>query len=176
MKHRHMSVLLLGIILLYAALGAAQVRTMYVKVAEENLRIAPNGRKIGTILKGTEMTILQERDNWVQVQLTGWFWKPSLTAFKASDDSGEFHALHIMVKTREKAQEIKQKLEQGQDFSTLARQHSIAPSASIGGDLGYFDRGDFSQKIESVIVSLDVNKVSDIVETAHGYNIFKRIE
>ena len=176
MKRCHISVLVFGIMLLYAVTGAAQIRTMYVKVAEENIRIAPNGRKIGALLKGTQLTVLEERDNWVQVQLTGWFWKPSLTAFKASEKTGEFHALHIMVNTEERAREIKEELEQGADFSSLAQKYSKAPSAVIGGDLGYFNRGDFDAKIESVIVALDMNEVSDIIETAHGYNIFKRVE
>ncbi len=154
----------------------AQVRTLYVNVPQENLRNAPNGRKLGSLLEGTEMLVLLEKDNWVKVQITGWMWKPSLTTVKKSSAQGEFRALHIMVKTRAEAEEILKELAAGKDFSELAKAKSIAPSAAAGGDLGYFNRGDFNPVFEKAITSLKVNQVSGIIEAANGYNIFKRIK
>ena len=55
------------------------VRSFYVKVPEENLRSAPNSKKIGALIEGAETTILVEKDSWAKVQVTGWIWKPSLT-------------------------------------------------------------------------------------------------
>ena len=45
--------------------------TVYLNVPEENLRNAPNGRKIGALLENTEMVAIAENENWVQVFLVG---------------------------------------------------------------------------------------------------------
>jgi len=154
----------------------AQTRTMYVNIPQENLRNAPNGRKLGMLLEGTEMIVLYEKDNWVKVQVTGWMWKPSLTSIKKGTVAGEFRALHILVKTREEAEAILQELAAGKDFKELAKSRSISPSAPSGGDLGYFNKGDFSPVFENAITTLAVNETSPIIESANGYNIFKRIK
>ncbi len=149
---------------------------MYIKVPEENLRLAPSGKKIGSLLEGTEMTILQEQDNWVRVQITGWIWKESLTNVRPDALKGEYRALHILVKTRAEAEDILKQIKAGKDFAELAKSKSISPSASNGGDLGYFNKGDFPANIENAILKLQVNSVSDIVETKFGFNIFKRLK
>lgn len=154
----------------------AQARFIYVKAMEENLRSAPGGKKIGALLEGTELIYLEEKDNWVKVALTGWIWKASLSELKTGLVTGEFRALHILVKTRAEAEDILQQIRAGKDFSELAKTKSISPSATIGGDLGYFNKGDFDTKIEAAIANLKINQVSEIIETPQGFNIFKRIK
>jgi len=63
----------------------AQVKEsyLYVKVEKENLRDAPNGKKISEVLQSTEMKVLEEKNNWVKVQITGWIWKASTTPDKS---------------------------------------------------------------------------------------------
>jgi len=154
----------------------AQISKLYVNVPQENLRNAPNGRKLGSLLEGTEMLPLVEKDNWVKVQVTGWIWKPSLTNIKKSTAEGEYRALHILVKTRAEAEQVLKDLAAGKDFGELAKAVSTSPSAATGGDLGYFNKGDFSPVFENAISALQVNQVSGIVEAANGFNIFKRIK
>jgi len=149
---------------------------LYVKIPEENLRMAPNGKKIGTVLEGTKATVLVEKDNWVKVQVTGWIWKPSLTSSKPAAAVGEFRALHILVKTKAEAEEVLKLLKSGKDFREVAKSKSISPSAAQGGDLGYFNKGDFDPKIEAAIEALKVGEISGIIETSYGFNIFKRIK
>lgn len=149
---------------------------MYLKVPEENLRIAPGGKKIGSVMQGTEMSVLLERDNWVKVQITGWIWKESLSSVIPSGSVGEYRALHILVKTRAEAENLIKQINAGKDFSELAKSKSISPSAAKGGDLGFFDKGDFAAEIENAILGLKVNQVSNIVETKNGFNLFKRIK
>ncbi len=175
MKHWSKIVMLL---LIAAAIdaGFSQTRKLYINVAEENLRDAPKGKKIGTLVNGTEMVVLYEDQNWVKVQVTGWIWKPSTTTTAPAAAAGEFHALHILVKTRAEAEQILAELKGGKDFRELAKTRSIAPSAPNGGDLGYFNRGDFAPFIENTIAALQIDQVSGIVETPHGFNIFKRIK
>ena len=163
---------------LQVSLAGAQDQTtkVYVKVPEENLRSAPNGKKVGTLLQGSEGAVLDEQDNWVKIQVTGWIWKPSVTTTRSSFGEGEYRALHILVKTREEAEKILNLLKAGKDFSELAKQYSTSPSAQKGGDLGFFNKGDFSQKIESAITLLKVNEYSNVIETEFGFNIFLRLK
>ncbi|MBN1559595.1 peptidylprolyl isomerase [candidate division KSB1 bacterium] len=148
---------------------------VYVNVEEENLRNAPNGQKIGALLENTEMIALGENGNWVQVQVTGWIWKASLSMIKTTL-TGEYRALHIMVQSREAAEAIVKELAAGKDFAELAKARSKAPSAPIGGDLGYFNKGDFNPVFEKAITGLQVDQVSDIVEMKGTFNIFKRVK
>jgi parvulin-like peptidyl-prolyl isomerase len=71
-----------------------------------------------------------------------------------------------------KIQDIQSQLKNGADFSELAKKYSQDPgSASRGGDLGYFTKGDMVPSFEKAAFSLDVGQTSDIVKTDFGYHI-----
>jgi parvulin-like peptidyl-prolyl isomerase len=80
------------------------------------------------------------------------------------------------VQTREEAESILAELKGGKDFKELAQQKSISPSAVKGGDLGYFNRGDFDSRLEAAISSLQIDELSSVIETEIGFSIFKRIK
>lgn len=72
----------------------------------------------------------------------------------------------------EEARSLLDRINNGEDFSELARQYSQDPgSASLGGDLGWFGRGAMVQEFEDAAFSLEPGGVSDIVETQFGYHI-----
>lgn len=85
----------------------------------------------------------------------------------------EVQASHILVKDEETAKEVKQKLEDGQSFDTLASEYSQDGSAQQGGKLGYFSVGKMTPKFEDAAYALEVGEVSDPVETQFGYHIIK---
>ena len=97
----------------------------------------------------------------------------------------QVRASHILVKidpkadesqkaqARKKLETIKERVEKGEDFNALAREYSQAPSASKGGDLGYFSRGRMVKSFEDAAFSLKPGEVSDIVETRYGYHLIK---
>src|SRR6185369_745764 len=84
----------------------------------------------------------------------------------------EIHARHILVSTEAEAKEIKERLEKGEDFATVAKEKSKDPSAE-GGDLGFFTRGQMLKPFEDAAFSLDVGKISDPVQTQFGWHIIK---
>jgi parvulin-like peptidyl-prolyl isomerase len=168
--------LLVLMVLVFAQFADVAAQTqVFVNVPEENIRVAPNGRKIGAVVENTEMIAIAEKDNWVQVQITGWIWKPSISTVKMTI-KGDYRALHIMTKTRADAEAILKQINAGEDFRKLAATKSIAPSAAIGGDLGYFNKGDFNPVFESAIIALKIDEVSSIIEAGGNFNIFKRIK
>ncbi len=83
-------------------------------------------------------------------------------------------ASHILVKTREKAEEILEELKMGADFAKLAREHSECPSKKRGGDLGKFTRGKMVKSFERAAFDLKKGQISDIVQTQFGYHIILR--
>ncbi len=74
---------------------------------------------------------------------------------------------------RSKITEVQKKLSAGSDFAELAKEFSEGPSGPRGGDLGYFGRGQMVKRFEDAAFSLQVNQVSDLVETRFGYHLIK---
>jgi parvulin-like peptidyl-prolyl isomerase len=58
------------------------------------------------------------------------------------------------------------------NFEDLARVYSKGASASAGGDLGLFQRGELPEEFEKVIFRLTPGSVSKIVSSKYGYHIF----
>lgn len=97
----------------------------------------------------------------------------------------QVRASHILIKvgpnpTKEKRQkalekikEIQEKIKKGKDFAELAQAFSDAPSASRGGDLGYFSRGQMLRSFEEAAFTLNIGQVSAPVETPFGYHLIK---
>jgi peptidyl-prolyl cis-trans isomerase C len=84
----------------------------------------------------------------------------------------EVHALHILVTTKEEAEEIKKRLEAGEDFAAVAEEESKDKNAK-GGDLGFFTRGQMLKPFEDAAFALDVGEISDPVQTQFGWHIIK---
>jgi len=98
---------------------------------------------------------------------------------------GKVRASHILLKvdpkadksTRAKVQkkleEVRKRLEKGEDFAALAREFSECPSKKKGGDLGFFSRGQMAKPFEDASFALETGKMSGIVKTRFGYHLIK---
>lgn len=168
------------IIILFSLIGIgvfAQGGIKYVSPAKENLRQEPNGDKIGELVSGVKVEVLERKDKWVKVQCTGWIWEQSLTDDQTSVDGFKVRASHILLSSESEARDILNQLNQGASFEDLASKHSIdVSSGPKGGDLGMFGRGDFLPEFEQAAFQLNVGEVSGIVKSNLGYHIIKRIE
>lgn len=85
----------------------------------------------------------------------------------------EFDASHILVKTREEAEEIIKLLQDGADFATLAQERSTGPSGPGGGKLGWFGKGQMVKPFEDAVAELAIGEVSPPVETQFGWHVIK---
>lgn len=79
-------------------------------------------------------------------------------------------------KAQEKAESILKRLKAGEEFAALAKAESSCPSASQGGDLGSFGRGQMVPAFEKAAFALKPGEVSGVVETEFGYHIIKVVE
>ncbi|MDL4842751.1 peptidylprolyl isomerase [Aquibacillus rhizosphaerae] len=86
-------------------------------------------------------------------------------------------ASHILVGDEETANEVKEKLEAGEDFAALATEYSTdTTSAENGGELPEFGPGQMVPEFEDAAYNLEVDTISEPVETQHGFHIIKVTE
>jgi len=82
-------------------------------------------------------------------------------------------ARHILVDSEEICQELKQDIEQGADFATVAKESSSCPSSAEGGALGEFGPGMMVPEFDKVVFSAPVNTVQGPVKTQFGYHLLE---
>ena len=88
----------------------------------------------------------------------------------------EIHALNILVESRDQAEDIINKLNEGEEFSSLARDFSISSSAAEGGDIGFITKGTLKAEIEEKLFILNPGEISEIIPIENGFHIFKVLE
>ena len=85
-------------------------------------------------------------------------------------------ASHILVENEADAKDIRAQLARGANFEELARANSIDPTAKVGGDIGYFTKGQLVPEVEEVCFKMQVGDLSDVVKTKFGYHVIKLTE
>ncbi|SFR53161.1 peptidyl-prolyl cis-trans isomerase C [Marinobacter daqiaonensis] len=82
-------------------------------------------------------------------------------------------ARHILVDSEAKAEELKQAIENGQDFAEVARKHSSCPSGRNGGDLGSFGPGQMVPEFDKAVFNSELNTVIGPIQTQFGYHLLE---
>lgn len=82
-------------------------------------------------------------------------------------------ARHILVSSEKECLELKEKLADGGDFASLAKQHSSCPSGQSGGELGTFGPGQMVKEFDDVVFSAPVGEVQGPVKTQFGYHVIE---
>ena len=85
----------------------------------------------------------------------------------------EVKARHILVKKREDALDIIERLNRGADFIELAKEKSTGPSGRNGGDLGFFQRGRMVKSFEDAAFALKPGEISEPVKSSFGWHVIK---
>lgn len=93
------------------------------------------------------------------------------------------HARHILLRpdalvseteVETRIRQLRERIEQGEDFATLARSHSQDPgSASEGGDLGWVTPGQMVPEFEQAMDQLGTGEVSEPVESRFGWHLIQ---
>jgi peptidyl-prolyl cis-trans isomerase SurA len=78
---------------------------------------------------------------------------------------------------RNKLNEIRDKVLNGEDFGKLAERYSEDPaSAQYGGEIGFFKRGELAPEYEATALQLKEGEISKPVESDFGFHIIQLIE
>lgn len=86
----------------------------------------------------------------------------------------EVQARHILLQTEDAARLMVEKLKGGEDFASLAKEHSIGPSAPKGGDLGWFGPGRMVREFEDAAMMLEPGAFTEApVRTQYGWHVIK---
>lgn len=75
-----------------------------------------------------------------------------------------------------KAKDLLEQIHKGTAFEEVAKKNSDGPSASQGGDLGYFERGKLSKELEDRTFAMKAGEVTDVIRTKQGFVILKVTE
>jgi len=95
------------------------------------------------------------------------FYNQNKEAFKGA---AEFKVKELAVETLSKAQEISNRITQGEDFSSLAKQYSLLSSSKDGGDLGFikYNPNDPNKKFDKFWVVLSTMEPGTISSPFKG--------
>ena len=110
------------------------------------------------------------------------------------DKPEEVRASHILIsykgadradadvtRTKEEAKAEAERIrklivDDGKDFAEMASEHSNGPSKTKGGDLGKFKFEVMAPPFSKAAFALEVDAVSEVVETGFGFHVIKRTE
>jgi peptidyl-prolyl cis-trans isomerase C len=95
-------------------------------------------------------------------------------AYDAATDKTEYHASHILVPTKEKAEQLIKKLKAGAKFEDVAKAESTDNSKTNGGDLGWFTTARMVKPFGDAVKGLKKGEITpEPVQTQYGWHIIK---
>ena len=95
----------------------------------------------------------------------------------ATDDMTDEEKEEAEEKALETAKKIIKKLDKGEKFEDLAEEYSDDSSASDGGNVGYFNRGDMVSEFEEAAIELKVDEYTkEPVKSQYGYHIILKTD
>lgn len=93
---------------------------------------------------------------------------------KSFKEYKEVNASHILVKTKNEAVSIINKLNSKSQFSELAKTFSIGPSGKNGGNLGWFGPGQMVKEFEKAAFLIEKGNISQKpIKTKFGFHVIK---
>jgi peptidyl-prolyl cis-trans isomerase C len=95
-------------------------------------------------------------------------------AYDTATDKTEYHASHILVPTKEKAEQLIKKIKGGAKFEDVAKAESTDNSKANGGDLGWFTLARMVKPFGDAVKTLKKGDITqEPVQTQYGWHIIK---
>jgi peptidyl-prolyl cis-trans isomerase C len=101
------------------------------------------------------------------VNLLAWNAVPT----EEENDMARASARHILVSSEEDCLTLKRRIEEGADFTDIAKEHSRCPSGKQGGALGDFSPGQMVPEFDRVVFQEEVGVVHGPVKTQFGFHL-----
>ncbi|MDX2454491.1 peptidylprolyl isomerase [Desulfosarcina sp.] len=139
-----------------------------------------SGLTIKTLIDKTVLQKISVSDQQVRV-----YYDDNPNLFRKPE---QVKASHILIQVPANADEAKQaaaqaaiqalklRLNNGENFATLAQENSDGPSKTKGGDLGFFSREQMVPPFSEAAFALQPGQTSDVVQTRFGYHLIRVTE
>lgn len=90
----------------------------------------------------------------------------------------QVNARHIVVPTRDEAESILERLQNGEGFATLAAELSLdSTTRDIGGNLGWFAHSElFYSNLEDIAFQLEPGQIAGPIATSLGYHVLETLD
>jgi parvulin-like peptidyl-prolyl isomerase len=90
----------------------------------------------------------------------------------------QVNARHIVVHTREEAEQVLERLNAGEGFEPLAAEYSLdTTTRATGGNLGWFARNElFYPSLEEIAFQLEVGQIAGPIATSLGYHVIQTLD
>jgi peptidyl-prolyl cis-trans isomerase C len=86
--------------------------------------------------------------------------------------STEYNARHILVETKEVAEQVIGLLDSGSDFAELAKEKSTGPTGKNGGSLGWFSSQQMVAPFSAAVATMEKGSYSkEPVQTQFGWHV-----
>jgi peptidyl-prolyl cis-trans isomerase SurA len=75
---------------------------------------------------------------------------------------------------QKKAEDLRNRVMKGDEFSEIAKRYSEGSTAKDrGGELGTFPKGELDQKLEEVVFNMEKGQITDVIQTKTGFEVLK---
>lgn len=86
----------------------------------------------------------------------------------------EVHARHVLLASEDEAKKVIAELDKGKSFEDVAKEKSTGPSASTGGDLGYFTKDEMVPEFAEAAFKMKPGEYTKApVKTQFGWHVIK---
>ncbi len=103
-----------------------------------------------------------------QDEVEEYYWTHLLEFYRRQ----QVQARQIVVETLAQAESLRNKLDEGADFKSLAAEYSLGPEKDKGGDLGWVGKSDLPRVFSQVLFKMRAGEISKPVATEYGYHLF----
>jgi len=104
------------------------------------------------------------------------FVRPEEVALRAIEVSTEGKTEAEIPELKKKAESYLKRINEGEDFSVLAKRFSDGKTAQQGGYLGVYKHGELAKELEDKVFAMKKNELTDVIETKQGFLILQVLE
>ena len=78
-----------------------------------------------------------------------------------------------MSSVEKKAEDLRNRVVKGEDFNEIAKHFSEGSTATDGGLLGTFERGQLDKQLDDIVFKLEKGQMTDVIQTKTGFEVLK---
>ena len=88
--------------------------------------------------------------------------------------AGSYAAEEEQAAAKAKAESLRKRATDGEDFAKLARKESDDQiTAKSGGDIGFLKKGTMPESFDEALFALEVGEISEVIETPYGFHVIQ---